>query len=152
MICSAHSSASPPIKARREHVELAVKSAPRDVIIRGDRWTLLQIMLNLTINAIKFSGENHKVDINAEILADGDLEITVTDYGDGMNAEDLARALKLFDAPSSHTRAKQDTGLGLPLALAFAELHEGHVVLDSKPGIGSVARLRLPAKRIRHAP
>jgi two-component system cell cycle sensor histidine kinase PleC len=84
--------------------------------------------------------------------ADGGLEISVTDYGPGMSQADLAKAMKPFDSPSSHIAAdKQDTGLGLPLALAFAQLHDGNVVLDSRPGVGTTANIRLPAARISNA-
>lgn len=109
-------------------------------------------MLNLTINEIKFTGNNHPVELDAVQTADGGLEISITDYGPGMSKADLEKAMKPFDSPSSHVAAgKQDTGLGLPLALAFAQLHDGNVVLDSRPGVGTVAKFRLPPARIRRA-
>lgn len=139
-------------RAKRESVTIAVRGTPAGCIIRGDRRTLLQIMLNLTINAIKFAGPNHAVDLTAERLADGGLEIAVTDYGQGMSQEDVEQAMRPYESPSSHVaRAKQDTGLGLPLAAAFAELHGGKLTLDSAPGRGTTARLRLPPDRVRLA-
>ena len=139
-------------RARRESVIIAVRGAPSNCIIRGDRRTLLQIMLNVTINAIKFSGSNHAVDVTAERLADGGLEIAITDYGDGMSPEDIDQAMRPYETPASHvSRAKQDTGLGLPLAAAFAEMHGGKLTLHSAPGRGTTARLRLPPHRIKLA-
>ena len=139
-------------RAKRESVTIAVRGTPAGCIIRGDRRTLLQIMLNLTINAIKFAGPNHAVDLTAERLADGGLEIAVTDYGQGMSQEDVDQAMRPYESPSSHVaRAKQDTGLGLPLAAAFAELHGGKLTLHSAPGRGTTARLRLPPDRVKLA-
>lgn len=139
-------------RASRENVCLSVKSVVEGIIIRGDKRTLLQIMLNLTVNAIKFAGPDRLVDLDVRSMTDGGIEISVADYGDGMTQDDLKRAMRPFDAPASHmNRKKQDTGLGLPLAAAFAELHGGEVVLDSEPGNGTIARLRLPASRIRLA-
>lgn len=136
-------------RASRENVQLSIKSCPTSTVIRGDRRTLLQIMLNLTVNAIKFAGPNRLVDLDVTPTIDGGLEISVADYGDGMTKADVEKAMKPFDAPVSHlNRKKQDTGLGLPLAAAFAELHGGKVILDSAPGIGTTARLKIPASRV----
>ncbi|WP_374651331.1 ATP-binding protein [Dongia sp.] len=136
-------------RATRENVRLAFKPAPVNMMIRGDRRTLLQIMLNLTINAIKFAGPDRQVDLDVHALPDGSLAINVADHGDGMNADELEKAMRPFEAPTQGINGcKQDTGLGLPLAAAFAELHGGKVELDSAPGLGTTARLILPAARV----
>jgi signal transduction histidine kinase len=140
-------------RASRENVRLTFQSAPNHTVIRGDKRTLLQIMLNLTINAIKFAGPDRQVDLDVRALKDGGLAISVADHGDGMTADELEKAMKPFDAPSQGlNRKKQDTGLGLPLAAAFAELHGGKVELESVPGLGTTARLILPAVRVQVAP
>ncbi len=140
-------------RASRENVRLTFQSAANQTIIRGDKRTLLQIMLNLTINAIKFAGPDRQVDLDVRALQDGGLAISVADHGDGMTADELEKAMKPFDAPSQGlNRKKQDTGLGLPLAAAFAELHGGKVELESVPGLGTTARLILPAVRVQVAP
>lgn len=139
-------------RAKRENVTITVRESPSGCVIRGDRRTLLQIMLNITINAIKFAGPNHAVDLAAERLADGGLEIAVTDYGSGMSQEDVEKAMRPYESPASRVaRAKQDTGLGLPLAAAFAEMHGGSLTLHSAPGRGTTARLRLPPDRVKLA-
>jgi signal transduction histidine kinase len=136
-------------RANRENVHLAINPAPANLTLRGDKRTLLQIMLNLTINAIKFAGPDRRVDLHVHELADGGLAINIADHGDGMSAEELERAMRPFDAPAQGiNRKKQDTGLGLPLAAAFAELHGGKVELLSAPGAGTTARLILPPARV----
>jgi signal transduction histidine kinase/uncharacterized membrane protein YhdT len=136
-------------RAARENVELSIKDLPANVVVRGDKRTLVQIMLNLTINAIKFAGPDRQVDLEVQAQGDGSLAIAVADHGEGMTKDELVRAMRPFDAPMHGAKGKkQDTGLGLPLAAAFAELHGGRVELDSMPGIGTTARLILPAERV----
>jgi signal transduction histidine kinase len=136
-------------RAARENVELSIADLPPNLMLRGDKRTLVQIMLNLTINAIKFAGPDRQVNLDVQALADGSLAVVVADHGEGMTADELARAMRPFDAPMHGAKgAKQDTGLGLPLAAAFAELHGGRVELDSMPGLGTTARLILPAARV----
>ncbi len=137
-------------RASRENVHLAMKSDLPGVVLRGDKRTLLQIMLKLTINAIKFAGPDRQVDLAVRATLDGGIAISVADHGDGMTGDELEKAMKPFNAPANHlNRKKQDTGLGLPLAAAFAELHGGKVELDSVPGFGTTAKLLLPATRVR---
>jgi len=136
-------------RAVRENVELSVAGLPSNLMLRGDKRTLVQIMLNLTINAIKFAGPDRQVNLDVQTMDDGGLAIAVADHGEGMTADELARAMRPFDAPMHGAKGKkQDTGLGLPLAAAFAELHGGRVELDSMPGLGTTARLILPAARV----
>ncbi|MDY0872698.1 sensor histidine kinase [Dongia rigui] len=136
-------------RAARENVELSIKDLPANMILRGDKRTLVQIMLNLTINAIKFAGPDRQVDLEVQAQSDGSLAIAVADHGEGMTKDELVRAMRPFDAPMHGAKGKkQDTGLGLPLAAAFAELHGGRVELDSMPGLGTTARLILPAERV----
>jgi len=66
-----------------------------------------------------------------------------------MSPEDVAVALEPFrQIDSALSRRYEGTGLGLPLAKAFAELHGGRLVIDSVPSIGTEVRLVLPAARI----
>jgi len=136
-------------RAAREEVKIDLRPAP-PLVIHGDRRTIVQILLNLTINAIKFAGDDRSVTIACGRTGDGGVEFTVTDRGIGMTDEDIARALRPFETASSiQARRRQDTGLGLPLARVFAELHEGELTLESAPEQGTTARLYLPAARVR---
>jgi signal transduction histidine kinase len=117
--------------------------------IRGDELRLRQVLLNLLSNAVKFTGRGGAITLDAQIHADDTFEITVADTGIGMNAQQLAFVFLPFqqvDTPNS--RRQEGTGLGLPLARALVEQHGGTLMLESSPGIGTLARVRLPANRL----
>jgi len=132
-------------RADKEGVTLdTVEPDPR-VEFTGDAQVLVQLLLNLTINAIKFAGNDRRVRLACVRRADGHVEFRVADRGAGMSPADAERALRPFetarDAPAS---GRSDTGLGLPLARMFAELHEGTLELDTAPGRGTTVRVLLP--------
>jgi signal transduction histidine kinase/ligand-binding sensor domain-containing protein len=141
-------------RADYEGVTLDLVHPIPGLILHGDERTLRQILLNVVINAIKFAGTDRRVEIASARLADGGLEIRVTDRGPGMTAQELGRVLQPFESGSSRQARQrgESTGLGLPLARAFAELHGGTLTLESAPDRGTTAYLKLPAARVRLMP
>jgi len=137
-------------RAQHEGVTLAYDDeTPPGARLFADRRALIQLLLNLTINAVKFAGEDRVVRIVARLSTHGDLVVSVADRGPGMSAQDIARALRPFETPATqNARNRQDTGLGLPLAAMFASLHGGALRLESTPTRGTAAILTLPAARI----
>ena len=80
------------------------------------------------------------------------MTILVADTGVGMREEDLPRALAPFQQIEvDATRRSEGTGLGLPLAKAFIELHGGSLEIQSQVGVGTRVTLHLPARRVRRA-
>ena len=115
---------------------------------RGDKRKLKQIILNLLANAIKFTAPDGAVEIRVGRIGDGELAIVVADNGVGIAAEDIPKAMARFGQVSTNIeRSHEGTGLGLPLAIAFAELHGGAVELESEPGVGTTVTVRLPGQR-----
>jgi signal transduction histidine kinase len=103
--------------------------------VTGDRELLIQMFVNIIENAIHHSPPGSKVLMTAHSKAEGSSEIVISDDGPGIPAAERTRVLKRFvklDA-SRHSRG---TGLGLPLAVAVAELHNGSINLtDNQPGL-----------------
>ena len=108
-----------------------------------DPRSVRQILINLLANAVKFTSHGG---IDVAIARDGDaLVATVTDTGVGMNEEELARLGARFTSVSSDgVRGANGSGLGLALCFALAEAHDGKLQLNSAPGEGVRAELRLP--------
>jgi signal transduction histidine kinase len=123
--------------------------------LSGDERRLRQILLNLLSNAVKFTPAGGVVRMSVEADADGGIVIAVHDSGAGIAPEDIARAFEPFAQIESTTaRRAAGSGLGLFLSRALATAHGGTLDLDSTPGLGTSAILRLPAARViapRHA-
>jgi signal transduction histidine kinase len=114
----------------------------------ADELKLKQVLINLLSNAVKFTLEHGKVVVRARIEATG-LVITVADTGIGIEAQDLPKVFKPFTQLNANVSRKfKGTGLGLPLAKALVELHDGTLAIESVVGEGTTLTIRLPAHRI----
>jgi signal transduction histidine kinase len=111
---------------------------------RGDPQRVLQIVRILLENALVHTPPGTPVDVSVRRI-DGHAEITVTDGGPGINAEDRAELFERFYRGES-TKAS-GSGLGLAIAKQLAELMGGKIELDTKPG-RTVFALVLPAEEL----
>ena len=132
-------------QAEKRGVRLTAAVAKDIPAIVADARSLKQILLNLTANAIKFNRETGgEVDLSATMDAAGAVHIAVRDTGEGMDAEDLKRALEPYRRAKSG-KGREGTGLGLPLARALTEANKAQFSLESEPGKGTTARLTFPS-------
>jgi signal transduction histidine kinase len=121
---------------------------PGPCLVRADERKLKQILMNLLSNAVKFTSAGGEISLRLERSEEG-VVIEVRDSGIGIAAADIARAMSPFGQVDSRLSRRYDgTGLGLPLAKALTELHGGKLQLESEPGVGTVARVRLPRERL----
>ena len=112
----------------------------------GDERKIKQILLNLLSNAVKFTPEGGRIGINARQV-DGSVEISVSDTGIGIAAEDQPKIFEEFrQVGSDYSHKVEGTGLGLTLAKKFVELHGGRIWVESEPGMGSTFTFVLPLK------
>jgi len=115
-----------------------------------DQRLMRQILINLITNAVKFSEKDQNIWLSAKVLKNGVLEIVVKDEGIGIPKDKLKRAMEPFGqiTDKAENTGQQGTGLGLPLAKAMIELHQGAIILQSEEGEGTTVTLRLPPSRI----
>ena len=112
----------------------------------GDERKIKQILLNLLSNAVKFTPEGGRIGINAR-LADGSVEISVSDTGIGIAPEDQANIFEEFrQVGGDYAHKREGTGLGLTLAKKFVELHGGRIWVASEVGKGSTFSFTLPER------
>ncbi len=117
--------------------------------LRADDRKILQMVLNLVANAVKFTPSGGKVTIAATISSDGDLRLTVVDTGVGIAAKSMPRVLVPFaQVDNDITRRTSGTGLGLPIAKQFADLHGGSLSIESVENQGTTVTVRLPGERL----
>ena len=121
-------------------VHLQVVPLRGDAELLGDRRWLLQALLNLALNAIKYTPEGGRVTLRAvrDRLRTG---IEVEDTGPGIAAEDLQRIFEPFQRADTH---KEGSGLGLTVVKRIVEAHGGEISVESQPGQGSRFRVELP--------
>jgi len=111
---------------------------------QGDETRLLQVLVNLLNNAIKFS-QRGEITLSARHRGK-ELLIEVSDQGIGIAEDQLERVFEPFvQADGSYSRSYDGMGIGLTLAKRLAELMQGRVKLSSTLGQGTKATLVLPA-------
>jgi signal transduction histidine kinase len=108
------------------------------VTVSGDPTLLRQAIENLRDNALQAVGETGEVTMLAT-LTDSDVEIKVRDTGEGMDTLVLKRAKDAF-----FTTRSTGTGLGLALVDRIANAHGGIFTIESRPGVGTTASIKLP--------
>lgn len=106
---------------------------PPGLIVTGDRQLLAQAVTNLIDNAVKYTPEGGAVMLRGRKTSKGQVEISVTDTGPGIPAEERSRVLERF-VRLEKSRSLPGVGLGLSLVQAIAEVHEAKLTLDDGPG------------------
>ena len=126
-------------------LDFTTEAAPGLPRARCDERRLRRILTVLGSNAVKFTPAGGSVRIEAAGDGAGGLVFRVIDRGIGMNKADMPRAFEPFTQPeSSLARRYPGSGLGLHLARLLAEGMGASIELDSQPGFGTTATLRLP--------
>jgi len=111
-----------------------------------DRDKLEKVLLNLTINAIKFTPSGGRIDVTAE-ESDGELRLEVRDTGVGIPANVLPRIFERFwQVDSSSTRKFQGAGIGLALVNTLVEAMGGRIQAESEVGKGTAFIIHLPVE------
>ncbi|HEU4616624.1 MAG TPA: hybrid sensor histidine kinase/response regulator [Gammaproteobacteria bacterium] len=125
--------------------QLTVKLSACSVTVLGDRVRLCQVVNNLLENAVKYTADGGRVEI--EVARDGsDAILAVSDNGRGMSAATLSQVFKPF-YQEARTRTGRSAGLGLGLAMVenLVRLHGGTIAAASPgEGLGSRFEMRLP--------
>jgi two-component system cell cycle sensor histidine kinase PleC len=136
------------VRARQDGLRLSAVIAPDLPLLLADQRALRQILLNLVSNALKFTPAPGTVTVHASVLDGGEIELAVADTGIGIAPEHIATVLEPFgQVANQFSRDHDGTGLGLPLARAFAALHGAAFTIDSAVGHGTTVRVRFPPER-----
>ncbi|WP_077037701.1 ATP-binding protein [Pelomonas sp. KK5] len=108
---------------------------------------LNQVFMNLLVNAAHaFAGpERGTITIRSGVVeGGGQVWVEVQDNGSGIAPENLTR---IFDPFFTTKPIGKGTGLGLSLAYGIVKKHDGHIQVESTPGVGTTFRLTLPVRR-----
>jgi len=110
--------------------------------VQGDEERLLQVLVNLVGNAIKYTPPGGRVGVHTHDLGD-DVEVTIEDTGVGIAPDALPR---VFDRYWQASGTRGGSGLGLAIVKSIVEAHGGSVHAESTPGTGSRFTIRLPRR------
>jgi two-component system, OmpR family, sensor histidine kinase CreC len=127
-------------------VTLTCRIPAHPVVVRGERFLLVQAVTNLLQNAVEFSPENGIVELS---LTERDDAVVVDVLDRGPGVPDFAREKifeRFFSLPRPRT-ARKSTGLGLSFVREIVALHDGVVGVENRPDGGARAWLRLPLAR-----
>jgi signal transduction histidine kinase len=131
--------------AQSEDHALRFEPAGEELLIKGDRDRLAQVIGNLLSNGIKYSPQGGEVEVGAGRIGD-EVTVWVRDHGLGIPEEHKDRIFtKFFRGDVGRERGIAGTGLGLVLARQIIEAHGGEVGFESEEGSGSTFWIRLPA-------
>ena len=136
------------VAADARRITLAV-GKPSGSHVYGDEKLLVISVHNLVSNAIRYSPDGSRIGIGVR-PADGAVEVSVTDQGEGIPEEDLDRVFERFyRVDQARARNTGGTGLGLAIVKHAIQNHGGDVRVWSRPGHGSTFTIRLPeAERV----
>lgn len=134
----------PAIEARQQRVEVAVH--PDVAVIRTDPSKLQDVVRNLVENAVNYSPEGRRIDVEAR--PDGDeCLITVSDEGPGIPEQDLERVFERFyRVDKARSRESGGTGLGLSIVKHLVHLLGGRVWAANRPEGGARLSVALPRR------
>lgn len=115
------------------------------VWVFGDRRRLDQALVNLVSNALRYSPTQEPVTISVASVPP-EVRWTVVDRGTGVRPEDRARLFERFFVGRNDRAGRHEgVGLGLPIALAIAQAHDGRIDIESGPDTGSRFTIAVPA-------
>jgi len=136
-------------QAAGARVTLTITGPAPTVTAVGDERRLLQSLLNVLANGIKFTPAPGSISVSASLTEAGDLAMSVEDTGIGIASEALVNVGRPFwQADGALSRKHDGVGLGLALTKRLLQLHDGALDVRSKLGVGTTVTLLLPRHRI----
>jgi two-component system phosphate regulon sensor histidine kinase PhoR len=138
--------------ASEKGITLALELSPLYLPIHVDRDLMLQAVINLISNAIKYTPNNGRVTVRSQ-LQDSTIVVEVEDTGVGMSPADMERLFEKFYRVEAHKQMAPGTGLGLALTKHIVEdVHGGKISVQSKVNEGSVFAIALPRASAKASP
>ncbi|MEJ2350453.1 MAG: hybrid sensor histidine kinase/response regulator [Anaerolineales bacterium] len=129
--------------AMRKDIEIVTSVDKTLEPVNGDEGTLIEAVVNVLGNAIKFSRLGSEIEVTVKGQEDSIL-ISVTDTGVGISKEDLPLIFNDFYMGKSGHVAEAGSGLGLALTRRIVEAHNGSISVESELGEGSTFTICLP--------
>ena len=131
--------------AEARGITVVVRSADGACYLVADERKVMQVLLNLLSNGIKFSPEGGTIEVEVA-RREGWCTVRVVDHGPGVDPADAQRIFDAFEQGRGSEVHAAGTGLGLSVARHLAQLHGGDLSMEPTPGGGATFALRIPDK------
>lgn len=126
-------------------------SVEQSIAMYGDPVRLEQVLLNLLVNAIKFTPPRGSIEVSIE-ASNSQIRLTVADTGIGIESEFLARLFDRFSQADESLRKDRGLGLGLTISRHIVESHGGKIFVASEGlGKGAAFTIELPIASVQMA-
>jgi len=133
-------------EADKKHINLLSTLPDTPLMSMVDPERMIQVITNLTMNAIHYTPEGGQVSASTELVTaqngEEHIRLTIQDTGIGVPAALLPNLFKPFFRVSEKTKG---TGLGLSIARDIVRAHKGDITVESVPGVGSRFIVDIPA-------
>jgi PAS domain S-box-containing protein len=143
--------ALPLVAAQAGRAGIGLHTGHLDGTVLADRTRLLQVLVNLLTNAVKYNRPGGSVTVEAHEDG-GRVALMVRDTGRGMNAEQLSHLFEPFNRLGIEHEGIEGTGIGLTIVKALVAGMGGTIEVTSQAGIGTTVLLRLPPAQRRFEP
>lgn len=127
------------MKAEKKNVTLTFDRVyEQSIWVNGDRERIEQVLINLTVNSLKYGKQNGTTEIAIQDFSETKVLVRVTDNGDGIPSENLSRIFERFyRIDKSGSRKEGGSGLGLSIVKHIVEAHLEQIYIESQLGVGS---------------
>lgn len=130
--------------ATRKNIGINSSISQDPILVQGDEGTLVEALVNILSNAVKYSRMDSQIDI--EVTQDSNnIVISVADNGVGIPKEDIPFIFDDFFISKSAPKEERGSGLGLAITKRIVEAHNGEISVESELGRGSTFIIQLPA-------
>jgi signal transduction histidine kinase len=131
-----------------KNIKIDLNIEPHIPSVSGDRDRLVQVMVNLISNAVKFcEADRGCITVHLQAKA-AHLLVQVEDNGIGIKPENLNRIFEPFHQIKNPTKGRPvGTGIGLTITKRIIDFHHGRIWAESTPGEGSIFSFTLPINR-----
>ncbi|MBS7565181.1 PAS domain-containing sensor histidine kinase [Mucilaginibacter sp. Bleaf8] len=126
------------------HHDIVYTACSDTITVLADRDRIAQVLINFLTNAIKYSPEADRVDVNVT-CKQNEAIIAVKDYGIGISAEEQNKIFnRFYRVEGRNEQTFSGFGIGLYVAAEIIKRHNGNTWVESHPGTGSVFYFSLP--------
>ncbi len=130
-------------RAVQHGIAVSLEVADDVTTIVADELRFKQVILNLVSNAVKFTPDGGRIDVDARTESD-ELLVTVSDTGAGIPEQDRERIFESFQQGGRDVGRSEGTGLGLTLCRRIMDLFGGRLWLETEVGVGSTFGVAFP--------